>query len=344
MATRLTAAQVLRPDGTLRPGTLIIDGERIAAVEELGPHEAAPERTLSPGLVDLQINGLGTLSVAGGTAADLYDLGTTLARRGTTAWCPTLTSQTLGWYEGWFASHDEPAPGEVGIHLEGPFLAHPGAHPLQYLRPPDRAWLADLPGRVCLMTLAPELPGGLEAISQLAARGVVASLGHTDAAYEVAVAAADAGATMVTHVFNGMGPLHHRDPGVVAAALTDDRLVPGVIGDGVHVHPIVVRLILETTRAALVSDSVAFPATDDGARLPDGTLAGSVITMADAVRRAVMAGIPLGLALTAATATPADVLGRADLGVLAPGARADVIAWNADLAIEDVWVSGRRVA
>lgn len=322
---------------------VVIDQGRIAAVDEVVPTETVPDRTLSPGLIDVQCNGLDALDVADGDPDHLEELGWLLARRGTTSWCPTLCSRPLDWYGEWFASHPKPAPGEVGVHLEGPFLAHPGAHPPSYLRPPDLDWLATLPERVRIVTLAPELPGALDAVAALARRGVRVSLGHTDASLEVARAAADAGATMVTHVFNGMAPLRHRDPGVVGAALTDDRLVPGVIGDGVHVHPTILRLVLHATRALLVSDSVAAPGlTIDGgvARLADGTLAGSVITMADAVRQAVDAGIDLAHALGAATTTPADVMGLRDRGALAPGAAADVVAWGPDLQVVDVWVRG----
>lgn len=332
--------------------SLLIEDGRIS---ELGarssprePIEAAPDELIAPGFIDLQVNGFAAHDAALG---HLDALGRALARRGTTSWCPTLCSQPLEWYGRWFAEHPDPAPGEIGLHLEGPFLVHPGAHPVRYLRPPDTAWLAALPERVRIVTLAPELPGGLDAIALLAARGIVASLGHTDADYDLARAAADAGASMVTHVFNGMAPLHHRSPGIVGAALTEPRLVPGVIGDGVHVHPAVLRLILETRPAALVSDSVATtglivapePSGTAVARLPDGTIAGSVIALADAVCHAVRAGVPLGTALLAATATPASVVGRPDIGALAAGCRADIVSLDVDLSVRDVWVEGSPI-
>jgi N-acetylglucosamine-6-phosphate deacetylase len=256
-----------------------------------------------------------------------------------------LTSRPLPAYAAWLAANPDAAPGELGVHLEGPFLSphRAGAHRVEVLRPPDLTFLADLPARVRLVTLAPELPGALDALAALSARGVSVALGHSDAGYDQAVAAADAGARLVTHVFNAMAPLHHRAPGLAGAALADDRLVPCVIGDGVHVHPAVLALVLRAGPAVLVSDAVSaadVQVEDGAARLPDGTLAGSVITLADAVRTAVGAGVPLGVALTAATRTPADVMGRPALGRLVAGAAADVVAFGPSLDVEHVWVAG----
>jgi N-acetylglucosamine-6-phosphate deacetylase len=338
---RLDAARVLRPDGSLRPGVVEVEDGHVAAVHEA---RKGPDRTIAPGLIDLQLNGFGGTNVATATPEELAALDAELAQRGTTSWCPTLCSSPLPWYAEWFARHPTPTRGEIGVHLEGPFIAHPGAHPVELLGSPDQKWLAALPRRVVLITLAPELPGALEAIAALSGRGVVVSLGHTDATYDVACAAADHGATMVTHLFNGMVPLHHREPGVVGAALTDRRLTPGLIGDGVHVHPALLRHVLTTRSAVLVSDSVSdrgLEVRGGVARLP-GTdvMAGSVITMVDAVRTAVGAGVPLETALMAATATPARLLKKGDRGVIKTGARADLLMLDADLEIEGVWVEG----
>jgi N-acetylglucosamine-6-phosphate deacetylase len=327
---RLAAQRVLRPDGSLRPGTVVVDGGRVDTVlDDAGA--SPPDLTLAPGLVDLQVNGFGDLDVwAGGTEA----LGLVLRDAGTTAWCPTLTSRPLAEYRAWFDAHPAPAPGEIGVHLEGPFLqpARAGAHPVAALRPPDAAWLAALPPRARLVTLAPELPGALDAIARLRAAGVIVALGHSDATYEEALGAAEAGATVVAHVFNAMAPLHHRAPGLAGAALTDPRLTPAVIGDGVHVHPAVLALVLSSGRAVLVSDAVRA----DAAVLPDGRLGGSTVTLADCVRVAVGAGVPLATALRAATAGPADVIGRPDLGRLVPGARGDVVAFDGALRVVQV--------
>jgi N-acetylglucosamine-6-phosphate deacetylase len=341
----LAAQRVLRPDGSLRPGVVVLEGGQVAAVrDDVGPHP--PDRTLSPGFVDLQVNGLGRWDVGAG---QLAPLGAALAAAGTTSWCPTLTSRPLPAYAAWFAANPDAAPGELGVHLEGPFLSprRAGAHPVEALRAPDASFLAGLPARVRLVTLAPELPGALDAIGGLRARGVTVALGHSDATYDLAVAAVEAGASLVTHVFNAMAPLHHRSPGLAGAALADDRLVPCVIGDGVHVHPAVLSLVLRAGPAVLVSDAVAtagLHVVDGAARRPDGTLAGSVITLADAVRTAVGAGVPLGVALTAATRTPAEAIGRPDLGGLRPGAPGDVVALGPSLELLGVWVGGQPAA
>jgi N-acetylglucosamine-6-phosphate deacetylase len=343
---RLSGRRVLRPDGSLGPGTVVIDGARITAVED-APAGSGPDVTLAPGLIDVQVNGAAARDAWSATADGLDELGAWLARRGTTGWCPTLTSRPLDAYATWLSSHDRPATGEIGLHLEGPFLSRPGAHTPAALRPEvDRAWLAGLPARVRIVTLAPELPGALEAITELTARGVVVALGHTDATYDDALRAAEAGARLVTHVFNAMTPLGHRQPGLPGAALTLDALTPAVIGDGVHVHPAILGLVLRTGTAVLVSDSVAWErgglVTDGGAaRLADGTLAGSMITLAGAVKIAVeQAGVALGTALTAATATPAALLGCADRGRLVAGARADVVELDGGLQPCRVWVGG----
>jgi N-acetylglucosamine-6-phosphate deacetylase len=327
---RVAARRVLRPDGSLRPGTVVLDGGRVEAVLD-DPGPSVPDVTLAPGLVDLQVNGLDDHDV---WAGDLDALGGALRDAGTTAWCPTLTSRPLAAYGQWFATHPRPAPGELGVHLEGPFL-HPGragAHPREHLVPPDAAWLAALPARVRLVTLAPELPGGLDAVSRLTERGVTVALGHSDATYEEALAAAAAGARMVTHLFNAMAPLHHRAPGLAGAGLTDPRLVPAVIGDGLHVHPALLALVLATGRALLVSDSVRA----GHERLPDGRLGGSTITLAEAVRTAVRAGVPLATALLAATARPAGLMGRPDLGRLEAGAQGAVVAFDGALRVVQV--------
>jgi N-acetylglucosamine-6-phosphate deacetylase len=229
------------------------------------------------------------------------------------------------------------------VHLEGPFLGGaPGAHPVDLVRPVDLDWLLALvdgfPDLVRVVTLAPEADPDFGATRALAARGIVVALGHTTASYEDARAAADAGARMVTHLFNGMAPLHHRAPGVAGAALDDRRLVPSLIADLVHVHPAALRLAL-TARpdAVVVSDRVASPDGIDAARLADGTLAGSVVTMAGCVRNLVAERVPVGAAVRAATGNPARVLGRSDLGRVAPGCRADFV-W---LDPEDLSPRGR---
>ncbi len=257
----------------------------------------------------------------------------------------------------------------LGSHLEGPFLdrGHKGAHTEALLRAPDPASVELLlsagAGTVRQITLAPELPGGLAAVRAVVAAGTVVAIGHTDADYDVAVQAIDAGATILTHAFNAMNGLHHRAPGPVAAAAADERVTLEVIADGVHLHPEVVRIAFAAApgRIALVTDAMAAAGADDGhyllggldvevregvARLAGGgSIAGSTLTQDAALRTAVAAGVPLAAAVDALTRAPAAALGRAgDLGALDVGYRADAVLLSPrDLAVQAVWCDGTRV-
>lgn len=257
--------------------------------------------------------------------------------------------------------------GVLGSHLEGPFLdaAHKGAHASALLQPPSPAAIDRLieagAGTVRQVTLAPDVPGGLDAIRQVVAAGVVAAVGHTGADRDLAAAAFDAGATVLTHAFNAMPGLHHRAPGPVGAALADDRVVLELIADGVHLHPDIVRLCAAAApgRIALVTDAMAAAGAADGdytigalaVAVRDGvahlagtdTIAGSTLTQDAALRMTVAAGVALPAAVDALTRTPARVLGRTDLGRLEGGAIADAVLLRADLRVARVWVGGRAV-
>ena len=226
-----------------------------------------------------------------------------------------------------------------------------------WIRDLDLDWLAALPEIVRVVTLAPEQALAHTAIEMLVGRGVLVSLGHSSATYEEALAGASAGARLVTHLFNGMGPLHHRTPGLLGAALSDVRLTPSIIADGIHVHPAAIAIAFRAKGPGgivLVTDAVAWRAGElaegrvgmvDGApRLADGTIAGSALAMNDALRRVVdEAHVPLGLAVEAATATPARLLGLADRGRIDVGARADLAVLRADFTVEQAWVKGQPV-
>jgi len=247
----------------------------------------------------------------------------------------------------------------LGIHLEGPFLnpLRAGALASRWLRPPTKPELRQVlryaEGRLKLVTLAPELPGALEAARTLAARGVVVSMGHSDATVPVARQAIEVGATTVTHIFNGMRPMHHRAPGLLGQALTDDRLTAMVILDGVHVDPMVFRLLLRCKgldRIVLATDSVRHQARlkatlSGGAyRTAGGILAGSRLTMIEAVRNAVIFGsLPLADALRLATANPARLIGRRDLGELSVGKLADLVVFDEQFRIGLTLVGGHVV-
>jgi N-acetylglucosamine-6-phosphate deacetylase len=313
------------------------------------------DAVLAPGFVDLQVNGAGAVDFATAAVDDIVTTVDALVAGGCTGCLPTICSAPLGAYDAVLdrlASVRAARPGAViGVHLEGPFLGGaPGAHPTELVRPVELDWLVSRVERfgdlIRLVTLAPEADPDLRAIAALRARGVVVALGHSTVDYDGARAAADAGATLATHLFNGMGPLHHRAPGLPGAALTYAPLVPSIIADGVHVHPAMVGLALRARPdAVLVTDAVAIAPTvrarDGAAYLSDGTLTGSTITMLDAVQLVAALGVAPPAAVRCATGNPAAVLGASERGRLAPGARADVLALDpGTLALRGVWVGG----
>lgn len=310
-----------------------------------------------PGFIDLQCNGAVGVDITG-EPGRLWEVAAALPRWGVTAWLPTVVSSPaparLRARE--VVAAGPPGDGRVyaeplGLHVEGPFIDpdRRGAHDPRHILVPSTDRVArerwERESGVALVTLAPELPGALAVVRALAERGVVVAAGHSSAGAAAAEAAVDAGVRYVTHLFNGMAPLHHRRPGLVGVALTDERLRVGVIADGVHVDPLVVALAarLLGDRLSLVTDAMAalglppgevrlgdVTATvspgDGAVRLPDGTLAGSTLTLDRAVRNVVAAGgRPLAEVVAAVTSTPAALLGIPDRGVIAPGAVGDVV-------------------
>jgi N-acetylglucosamine-6-phosphate deacetylase len=349
-------------DGRLAPGDVEIVDDRIARTGIPGPNGRG---VAAPGFLDIQVNGFGGVDFLDSDAAGYRRAGEALLETGVTAYLPTfITTPT----EQLLAAIDEVpldgiAPRILGIHLEGPFLApgRLGTHPPLARRDPDPALLEQLLGssRIRLMTLAPELEGADALIDLLLRRGVTVSCGHTDATAEEAGAAFDRGVRTVTHLFNAMRPLRHRDPGIAGAALARDDVVVQIILDGVHLAPETARLIWRAAagRVALVTDAVSGAGVQDGsyslggfevkirdgvARGPDGQLAGSVLTMIEAVRNLHELGVPLSDALAAASTVPAGVLGLPDVGGLAPGSVADVVVVDDNLRIERVLVGGQE--
>jgi N-acetylglucosamine-6-phosphate deacetylase len=352
-------------DGGLVPGDVEIADGRIARLGLAGRNGRG---VAAPGFVDLQVNGFGGVDFLDSDAVGYRRAGEALLETGVTAYLPTFITTPE---EQLLAAIDEvPEAGDgpriLGIHLEGPFLApgRLGTHPPLARRDPDPALLERLleSGRVRMMTLAPELDGADALIGRLLRRGVIVSCGHTDATAEEANAAFDQGVGTVTHLFNAMRPLRHRDPGIAGAALARDDVVVQVILDGVHLAPETARLVWRAAagRVALVTDAVSGAGVQDGSyslggfelkirdgvvRGPDGQLAGSVLTMIEAVRNLTALDVPLGKALEAASSVPARVLGLTDVGRLAPEAPADVVVLDDNLQIERVLVGGQeRVA
>jgi N-acetylglucosamine-6-phosphate deacetylase len=375
-ATRrvIQAGALLTPKGIESPGFVVIEGDRIARVEEgrhPGPDLNCAGQTLIPGFVDIQVNGAGgsdflSPSEAGFEAAQAY-----LRRTGTVAYLPTLITapeervrRALAFFAARLFKPD--APRLLGVHLEGPFLSplRPGAHNAAYLRTPSIEWIgrlvADFPGVIRIVTLAPELDGALALIEFLVSKGIVVAVGHSNATYDQANAAFDRGATLATHLFNAMRPFHHRDPGVVGAALTRREVVCSIIADHVHLHPAVIDQIVAVKGAegtALVTDAISAAGAmtsdltlgerrvhvvDGAPRLADGALAGSILAMDQAVRN-VAARWGLDRAVRMATTTPARLLGL-EQGEIREGTRAELAVLDTTLIPTAVISGGTVVA
>ena len=333
-------------DGALVLGDVEIGEGRVLAV---GLGGTGGRGLAVPGLVDLQVNGFGGVDFLDADADGYRRAGEALLETGVTSYLSTLISSPE--HELLAAMREIPQgdarrPRILGVHLEGPFLSAKrlGTHMSSARRDPDLALLEVLldGGPVRLMTLAPELRGADALIDRLLERGVIVSLGHSDATAAQANAAFDRGARMVTHIFNAMRPFSHRDPGIAGAALTRSDVIVQIILDGVHLaretalvswHAAAGRLALVTdaiTAAGSGPGSYTFGSLDvqvhDGAvRGPDGVLAGSVLTMIEAVRNLHALGVPLEDAVAAATTVPGRALGEEEIGRLGVGLPADVV-------------------
>ncbi|MDJ0324771.1 N-acetylglucosamine-6-phosphate deacetylase [Cryobacterium sp. PH31-AA6] len=359
----ISGGTVIAPDAVYSPGWVDIRDGRIVGCGAGEPPRKAdysfPQSTLAAGYVDIHTHGGGGSSFNDAdTDAAVARITATHLAHGTTTMMASLVTVPLDEFERTVSA----LAGLVeqgalaGIHLEGPWLspAHRGAHDVTLLRDPDTETVDRLMragrGAVRMVTIAPELEGGLAAVRQIVGYRAVAAVGHSDADYETTRQAIAAGATAGTHVFNAMRQIHHREPGPALALLEDPSIFAELIADGVHLHPAMVRLIIGSpSRPVFVTDAMAAAGADEGeyklgaldvsvsdgqARLADGTIAGSVLTLSQAVRYAVhTAGIPVEVAVRAATQNPADMIGLADRGRLARGHRADLIVLDAGLQV-----------
>jgi N-acetylglucosamine-6-phosphate deacetylase len=365
------SGNIARPDGQCVRGRVSFS-DRIVSVEA---NSSAGSDLILPGFVDLQVNGSHGIDVMAASSESIIELGRHLAARGTTAFLPTVVTSPIdrivrahdaiaGAIDA--QSRDEARQGAatvLGMHLEGPFIspARLGAHPKRNLEPhgPEFEQIAQLK-HLRLLTIAPELPEALDAIRALVARGCVVSLGHSDATLEQAEAGLAAGARMFTHLFNAMRPLHHREPGIIAAALRRMDAMVGVIPDGIHVHPAILDLIYRARGASgiiLTPDMVALAGSPEGtvigrarieggvARLPDGTIAGATISTIDGVRMMIeKIGASVGAAALMAATNPARLLGLTDCGAIDPGTRADLVVLDDELKLKSVFIAGREIA
>src|SRR5256714_1117437 len=374
MATHVLQGNVILPDRVLQRGLVAVEDGIIQSVSEAGagrqPTEDLGELYIAPGFIDVHTHGIAGADTMDGAQESLSLMARRFAAHGVTGFLPTTMTQSLDvttraireirrYME---RQEDEDQAQErrarvLGIHLEGPWISRgfKGAQNERFIVPPTAesvaTILAEGNGAVKIVTLAPELPGAERAMQTLRGQGIGISIGHTGATYEQALRAVELGATHVTHCFNGMTGLHHRQPGVAGAALLCDQLFAELITDGVHVHPDVMRLLIRVKgrqRVMLITDSMSATELSDGiytlggqegyvrdgrASLQNGTLAGSTLTLDRAVRNVVqLCGVPLHDAVYMASAVPAHAIGLGGRkGQIRAGYDADFTVLTPDL-------------
>ena len=385
--TLLHIAKALTPKGEIPDAAILIrDGE----IETVGPRSdvtlpGGAEEILAidsiavPGFIDVHIHGAGGRDVMEGSGEALSAITKKVAKFGTTSLLATTvtagaddTCRAVAGVSKYITTQhetSEPRAEILGIHFEGPFLSKErrGAQPAQFLQLPSAEYLERLlraaSGNARILTIAPELFGAMPCIDAARSLGMVVSIGHTDATYEQARVAVAHGAHHATHVYNGMRPFTHRDPGVIGAVLTTPELTAELIADGVHVDEVAMKVLLQAKGAGgivLISDGISATGMPDGSymlgdqevavsggicRTADGKLAGSTLTLDRSLRNVVRLGVPLADTVRMLTLNPATVLGiEFKKGVLRTGADADIVLLNEALEVTQVWARGIPVA
>ncbi|MFB9991112.1 N-acetylglucosamine-6-phosphate deacetylase [Deinococcus oregonensis] len=371
--------QMVTEAGLIEQGCLQILQGRLArvivgAAPPVGQAQVLDGRgqVLIPGMIDVHIHGANGHDMMDGTRSSIEEVSRACAATGCTSFLVTSVSSTL---EDLLRLIDrvqevvghEPGARVAGIHAEGPYLnaARKGMQNEAFLRHPSLSEMQQVlqhaGSLLKMVTLAPELPGGLALTRHLKAQGVIVAVAHSDATYEEALAAFREGASHVTHCFNGMRPIHHRDPGLIVAAFEQRHVSVQAIVDQVHLHPAIVRLmhrIKGPERMVLITDALQAMGLGDGdyvfgghavtvregvARLADGTLASSTVTMNEALRNTVELGIPLADAVMMASTTPADLLNLPHKGRIAVGADADLVLLNDQYQVVWTMIGGQIV-
>ena len=383
------ADRAFTPFEEISDAIVVIQGSKIADIGKRGKVELPrgiretrmAGKTVVPGFVDVHIHGAGGRDVMEGTRESLEIIAATVAAHGTTSLVATTvtasekeTQASVAGIAHFILNTSQYAARELsaevlGIHFEGPFIssARRGVHPAKWILAPSTEVLArflkEARGTALILTLAPELPGALDLIAAARKAGMVVSLGHTDATYEQAQAAIDAGASHAAHVYNAMRPFSHRGTGVIGAVLTSPKVSAELIADGVHVDEAAMRMLVDLKtpeRVILVSDGMSATGMPDGkyqlgtfqvkvsggvARNAEGKLAGSTLTLDRALRNMVALGVPLASALRMVTANPARQIGLgARKGILAPGADADLVFLDDKLEVAGVMTRGAGLA
>ncbi|MEZ4671546.1 MAG: N-acetylglucosamine-6-phosphate deacetylase [Anaerolineae bacterium] len=379
MLTRIVNGIIITPHETLPGQTLTIRDTKIDSISptnttitEQTQDVDASNCYIIPGFIDVHVHGAAGHDTMHATPDAIYGMAEYFARHGVTSFYPTTMTMPAAAVQSALDNlSDLPQPTNgaqiLGAHVEGPYLNlnYKGAQPPDYFRLPDPAeyqrWLET--GMLKLMTVAPEIDGALEMISALRPHQVEFALGHSGATYDQSIRAFDSGVHQVTHTFNGMIGLHHREPGALGAVLTDDRVYAQLIADGIHVHPGAIRVLLRAKgheRVMLITDSMEATGLSDGtydlggqtvtvqqgiARIANGSLAGSTLTMDQAVRNIVSwTDLPLNRVIQMATAVPAAAMHLAESkGHLRPGYDADIVLLNRDLQVVKTFVAGKLV-
>ncbi|WP_226037862.1 N-acetylglucosamine-6-phosphate deacetylase [Aquibacillus saliphilus] len=372
--------RVLTPTEITAPSSIWIEQGKIVKVE----HEKSSNipddyqiidgdgQLLIPGMVDVHIHGAGGCDMMDGTEESILEVSRICAMTGCTSFLATSVTSSLEDLTKMINNVKkvigrEPGAKIVGIHLEGPYLnvKRKGMQDENNLRHPDLAEMKEIlkqaDGLIKMVTIAPELPGGIEMVQFLKEQGIIVSLAHSDATYEQAKQAFAIGASHVTHCFNAMRPIHHRDPGLVVAAFEEPHVSLQAIVDNVHLHPAVVRLmhrIKGPAGIALITDALQAMYMGDGtydfgghqvtvsngvARLNDGTLASSTVTMDQALCNTVESGISLVDAVHMASTTPASILGLKDKGNILTGADADLVLIDSNYTIQWTMINGQLI-